>query len=33
MQQEIPMRSIVSFVLPIIIAASISGLMFTATLA
>ena len=31
--RRIPMRSIVSIVLPIILAASISGLMFTATLA
>ena len=28
-----PMRSIVSIVLPVIVAASVSGLMFTATLA
>jgi hypothetical protein len=32
-KQEIPMRSIVAFVLPIIAAASVTGLMFSATLA
>lgn len=32
-QQENLMRSIISIVLPIIVAVSISGLMFTATLA
>jgi len=32
-QEEIPMRSLASVVLPIIAAASFSGLMFTATLA
>jgi hypothetical protein len=31
--RRIPMRSIVSIVLPIIAAISVSGLMFTATLA
>jgi hypothetical protein len=33
MQQEIPMRSIYSIVLPVIVAAMSSGLIFTATLA
>lgn len=32
-KKENPMRSIAMFVLPIIVAASASGLMFTATLA
>ncbi|MDF8333106.1 hypothetical protein [Novosphingobium cyanobacteriorum] len=32
-QEVIPMRSIVTYALPIILAAGISGMMFTATLA